>query len=101
MKHLLVCLILGFLLWTTALADVPVPFSIEGRIGDYAMESRTYVVGKAVYTFPVDVVIQDNNGRLLSFKDLTGGKLIKIYAEKTINPDNEEMIEFIKIIVLK
>lgn len=80
--------------------QTPIPFSIEGRIGDYAMGSREYEVNRDFYKFPANIIIQNQNGNNLSFRHLTGGKLIRIIGEKTIALNQAEIITYTKIIIL-
>ena len=76
---------------------------IQGVIGDYAQEDHIYEVGGKIYKFEQDMVIQAQDGTVLSFADLKGGVEIKIIGEKTFDPKakNKEKIKYVTIIVLK
>ncbi|UCG20898.1 MAG: hypothetical protein JSU80_14515 [Deltaproteobacteria bacterium] len=76
---------------------------IQGVIGDYAQEDRIYEVGGKIYKFDEDIVIQAQDGTLLTFADLKGGIEIKIIGEKTADPKGKakEKIKYTTIIVLK
>jgi len=76
---------------------------IQGVIGDYAQEDRIFEVGGKIYKFDQDIVIQAQDGTVLTFADLKGGVEIKIIGEKTFDPKdkNKEKIKYVTIIVLK
>lgn len=76
---------------------------IQGTIGDYAQEDRTYEVGGEIYQFDEDILIQAQDGTPLTFAVLKGGVEIKITGVKTGDPKakTKEKIKYIRIIVLK
>jgi hypothetical protein len=76
---------------------------IQGIIGDYAQEERIFEVSGKIYQFDKDIVIQAQDGTVLTFADLKGGTEIKIIGEKTADPKakTKEKIKYITIIVLK
>ena len=76
---------------------------IQGVIGDYAQEDHIYEVGGKIYKFEEDIVIEAQDGTVLTFADLKGGTEIKIMGEKTSDPKgkDKEKIKYIRIVVLK
>ena len=76
---------------------------IQGVIGDYAQEDHIYEVGGEIYQFEEDIVIQAQDGTVLTFANLKGGTEIKIMGEKTDDPKGKgkEKIKYTKIVVLK
>ena len=76
---------------------------IQGVIGDYAQEDRIYEVGGKIYKFEEDIIIEAQDGAILTFADLKGGTEIKIMGEKTGDPKGKgkEKIKYTRIIVLK
>ena len=75
-------------------------FEIQGVIGDYAPQSRTYEVDGTIYEFAEDIPIQTPSGDALTFADLKGGIIIRIIAEKVSGPDGTERVTYIHIIVM-
>ena len=76
---------------------------IQGIIGDFAPDGRIYEVSGKLYKFDQDLVIQRQDGTVLTFADLKGGTEIKIIGEKIFDPKNKtrEKIKYLRIIVLK
>ena len=76
---------------------------IQGIIGDFAPDGRIYEVSGKLYKFDQDIMIQGQDGTVLTFADLKGGTEIKIIGEKIFDPKNKakEKIKYLRIIVLK
>jgi hypothetical protein len=76
---------------------------IQGIIGDFAPDGRIYEVSGKLYTFDQDILIQTQDGTVLTFAELKGGTEIKIIGEKIFDPKNKtkEKIKYLRIIVLK
>ncbi|MEJ2364346.1 MAG: hypothetical protein P8075_09355 [Deltaproteobacteria bacterium] len=76
---------------------------IQGIIGDFAPDGRIYEVSGKLYTFDQDIMIQSQDGTVLTFAELKGGTEIKIIGEKIFDPKakTKEKIKYLRIIVLK
>ena len=102
-KYVLIVLLAFLLIPSFAQTESTETFEIQGFIGDYAPQSRTYEVDGTIYEFDEDITIQTPSGDALTFADLKGGIEIKIIGENTTGPKDKAKaeIKYIKIIVLK
>ena len=98
----LLCLTLLFIPAFTA-AEPNKTIEIQGIIGDFAPDGRIYEVSGKLYKFDEDIMIQAQDGTVLTFAELKGGTKIKIIGEKTFDPKakTKEKIKYLRIIVLK
>jgi hypothetical protein len=102
MKKYIPLLFLAILLIPSfAQAESTETFEIQGVIGDYAPQSRTYEVDGKIYEFDEDITIQTPSGDALTFADLKGGMRIKIIAEKVSGPDGKDKVNYTRIIVMQ
>lgn len=81
-------------------ADMTLPFTVEGVIGDFASRSRTYEIDGHTYQFPPGTPVENRNGQPLRFDQLQGGAHIRISGEKTYLDDQKEVVQFNKITCL-
>jgi hypothetical protein len=102
MKKQIPCLLFLFLLFPNALlAQETVPITIEGYIGDSAPQARIYEINGKMYQFPGNIVIRNQYGKRLTFKDLIGGVHVRVTGEKTVSETQKATITYKKIIILK
>ena len=99
-KYVLIVLLAFLLIPSFAQTESTETFEIQGFIGDYAPQSRTYEVDGTIYEFAEDIPIQTPSGDALTFADLKGGIIIRIIAEKVSGPDGTERVTYIRIIVM-
>jgi hypothetical protein len=100
-KYVLIILLAFLLIPSFAQTESTETFEIQGVIGDYAPQSRTYEVDGKIYEFDEDITIQTPSGDALTFADLKGGMRIKIIAEKVSGPDGKDKVNYTRIIVMQ
>lgn len=102
-KYILLLFLTLLLIPNFTTAEPQKTIEIQGIIGDFAPDGRIYEVSGKLYKFDEDIMIQTQDGTLLTFAELKGGTEIKIIGEKTFDPKakTKEKIKYIRIIVLK
>ena len=102
-KYLLLLFLTILLIPAFTRAEPNKTIEIQGIIGDFAPDGRIYEVSGKLYKFDQDIMIQGQDGTVLTFADLKGGTEIKIIGEKIFDPKNKakEKIKYLRIIVLK
>ena len=100
-KYVLIVLLILLLIPSFALAQSTETLEIHGVIGDFAPQSRIFEVDGKIYQFDEDITIQTPSGDALTFADLKGGMRIRIIAEKVLDPEGKEKINYLSITVMK
>ncbi len=70
------------------------PLNVGGTIGDAADDARMYEINGTIYTFPPDLLIEDQYGKVLTFQALKLGVRVKVVGVKT-----KDVMVFEKVVV--